>query len=410
MRVLLIGSGGREHALAEKLLTSPALEELFWLPGNAALEGRVSKVTDIHPNDGPSITTWARRVAIDLAVIGPEMPLLAGVSDCLEEVGIPCFAPSRAAAQIEGSKAFAKELMVQAGVPTARFRTVANAEEALAVVEEWGAPLVIKADGLAGGKGVVVALGRETALQGARDLQGPGLVEEFLTGREVSFMVLAQGERFVPLVPSQDYKRIGDGGTGPNTGGMGAVASFQLLDEAQQRFICTQVIAPVLKELSKAGTPFKGILYAGMMLTPLGPKVLEFNARLGDPETQAILALWEDDLLEVVTKVARGGLPEQLTWRYAQSLCLVLASQGYPGEYATGFPIRGLEGAAQGVSVYHAGTALAEDVVTAGGRVVALATQAESLAKARAKVYQAAGEIEFQGKYYRKDIGKLPTI
>lgn len=406
MRVLLIGSGGREHALAEKLLTSPALKELYWLPGNAALEGRVTKVIDIHPNDGPSITTWARRMAIDLAVIGPEVPILAGVSECLEEGGIPCFAPSRGAAQIEGSKAFAKELMVQAGVPTARFRTVANAEEALAVVEEWGAPLVIKADGLAGGKGVVVALDQETALQGARDLQGPGLVEDFLTGREVSFMVLAQGERFVPLVPSQDYKRIGDGDTGPNTGGMGAVAGFHLLDEAQQQFICTQVIAPVLKELCKAGTPFKGILYAGMMLTPLGPKVLEFNARLGDPETQAILDLWEDDLLEVMTMVARGGLPEQLTWRYAHSLCLVLASQGYPGEYATGFPIHGLD-RAQEVSVYHAGTALAEDVVTAGGRVVTLAAAAESLAEARAKIYQAAEKIEFQGKYYRKDIGKL---
>lgn len=406
MRVLLIGAGGREHALAGRLLESPALTQLFCLPGNAALEGRVSKVRDIDPCDGPSIATWARCQGIDLAVIGPEAPLLAGVSDCLEEVGVPCFGPSRAAARLEGSKAFAKELMVQNHIPTARYILVQGAEEALAAVEKWDGPVVVKADGLAAGKGVTVAMTRGEALRAAGGLNGPAVLEEFLEGQELSFMVLAQGRRFVPLAPSRDHKRAGDGDTGPNTGGMGAVAGFSLVNQGLNQEICTKIIAPTLEAMGRAGVPFKGVLYAGLMLTAQGPKVLEFNVRFGDPETQAILQLWQDDLLEVFHQVARGELPHSLIWSKGAAVSLVLASGGYPGACPTGYGITGLDSAQQLAQVYQAATRLEEgSVVTAGGRVLTLAAAEQSAALARAKVYAAAQCIHFKDMHYRRDIG-----
>ncbi len=404
MQVLLIGAGARENALAARLLESPGLGKLYWLPGNAALEGRVSKVRDIDPCDGPGIATWAQRQAIDLAVIGPEAPLLAGVSDCLEEVGVPCFGPSRAAARLEGSKAFAKDLLAQAGIPTAKYVKVSGAQEALEVLEKWGAPVVIKADGLAAGKGVTVAMTQEEARKAAEELTGPAVIEEYLEGKELSFMVLAQGQEFVPLAPSRDHKRAGDGDTGPNTGGMGALAGFGLISQGLQQEIICKIIKPTLAAMAKLGTPYKGVLYAGLMLTAQGPKVLEFNVRFGDPETQAILQLWEDDLLEVLNPIARGGMPKGLLWSRDWAVSLVLASGGYPGSYETGYKIQGLEEALEYALVYQAGTKLTQgETVTAGGRVITLAAKG-SLELAREKVYTAAAKIHFPGIHYRRDI------
>lgn len=406
MRVLLIGAGGREHAIAAKLLESPVNPEIFWLPGNAALEGRVTKVRDIDPNDGPSIATYAQRQGISLAVIGPEAPLLAGVSDCLEEVGVPCFGPSKAAALLEGSKAFSKDLMVKYGIPTAKYVNVPGAKEALEVIEDWGAPVVVKADGLAAGKGVTVAMTMEEARQAARELEGPAVIEEYLEGEELSYMVLAQGNKYLPLTPSRDHKRVGDGDTGPNTGGMGAVAGFGLINQGLQQEIGTKIIAPTLEAMIEENRPFKGLLYAGLMLTKDGIKVLEYNVRFGDPETQAIFQLWEDDLLEVFNTVAKGDLPRKLTWSQDTAVCLVLASGGYPGPYQTGLPIAGLD-QVEGAHVYHAGTALVDrQVVTVGGRVLTLAAAGKDLELAREKVYSAAKTIDFPGVHYRSDIGK----
>lgn len=404
MRVLLIGAGAREHALATRLLESPVLDRLFWLPGNAALEGRVTKVTDIDPCDGPGIATWAQVKRIDLAVVGPEAPLLAGVTDCLEEVGVPCFGPSKAAARLEGSKAFAKDLLREAGIPTADYLKVAGPEEALAALADWPIPVVIKADGIAAGKGVTVAFTEEEAREAAAALQGPGIIEEYLEGPELSFMVLAQVDKFLPLVPSRDHKRIGEGNTGPNTGGMGALASFQLIDAELQKEISTGIILPTLQAMAHKATPFKGLLYAGLILTSQGPKVLEFNVRFGDPETQAILQLWDDDLLQVLYTVAKGSLPKQLHWSREWALCLVLASAGYPGQYKTGYAIDGIEEAGVHAAIYQAGTKKAgTKIVTAGGRVLTLAARG-SLAQAREKVYTAANCIKFPGVYYRRDI------
>lgn len=404
MQVLLIGAGAREHALAARLLESPVLDKLYWLPGNAALEGRVSKVRDIDPCDGPGIATWAQRQRIDLAVIGPEAPLLAGVSDCLEEAGISCFAPSKAAARLEGSKAFAKDLLTQAGIPTARYTKVTGAQEALAALKNWPAPVVIKADGLAAGKGVTVAMTQEEARKAAEELTGPAVIEEYLEGRELSFIVLAQGEDYLPLVPSRDHKRVGDADTGPNTGGMGALAGFGLISQSLQAEICSNIIKPTLAAMAKLGTPFKGALYAGLMLTAQGPKVLEFNVRFGDPETQAILQLWEDDLLQVLNTVARGSMPRGFLWSQDWAVSLVLASGGYPGPYETGYLVQGLEDAREIAQVYQAGTRLDQrGIVTAGGRVITLAAKG-SLELAREKVYAAAAKIRFPGSHYRRDI------
>ena len=406
MRVLLIGAGGREHVIASKVLESTGLTQLFWLPGNAALEGRVTKVKDIDPCDGPRIATWAQHQGIDLALIGPETPLLAGVSDCLEEVGIPCFGPSKAAALLEGSKAYSKDLMAKYGIPTAKYITVPGPDEALQVVEDWGAPVVIKADGLAAGKGVTVAMTIEEARQAAGELEGPGVIEEYLEGRELSFMVLAQGNKYIPLAPSQDYKRVGDGDQGPNTGGMGAIAGFGLISQSLQQEIGTSIITPTLEAMIQEGRPFKGLLYTGVMLTDQGPKVLEYNVRFGDPETQAILQLWEDDILQVLDIVARGSLPRNLTWNWGWALCLVLASGGYPGDYQTGHLINGLDKASDLANLYQAGTALDKrQTVTAGGRVLTLAALGQDVEQARKQVYAAAKEISFQDKYHRQDIG-----
>jgi phosphoribosylamine--glycine ligase len=339
-----------------------------------------------------------------LAVIGPEAPLLAGVSDCLEEAGIPCFAPSKAAARLEGSKAFAKDLLAQAGIPTAGYIKVAGAQDALAALENWPAPVVIKADGLAAGKGVTVAMTQEEARKAAEELTGPAVIEEYLEGRELSFMVLAQGEEYLPLVPSRDHKRVGDGDTGPNTGGMGALAGFGLISKSLQEEIGSNIIKPTLAAMAKLGAPFKGVLYAGLMLTAQGPKVLEYNVRFGDPETQAILQLWEDDLLQVLNTVARGGMPLRLLWSRDWAVSLVLASGGYPGPYETGYPIQGLEEGREYAQVYQAGTRLDQGgIVTAGGRVITLAAKG-SLELAREKVYAAAAKIRFPGLHYRRDI------
>lgn len=405
MRVLLIGAGAREHALAEKILESPSLTQLYWLPGNAALEGMVTKVADIDPCDGPRLAIWAQRQEIDLAVIGPEAPLLAGVSDCLEEVGVPCFGPSKKAALLEGSKAFAKDLMAKSNIPTAKYVKVSGPAEAVAALSGWQAPVVIKADGLAAGKGVTVAMSMEEALGAAKALEGPAVIEEFLQGRELSFMVLVQGRRYIPLVPSRDHKRAGDGDTGANTGGMGAVAGFGLISQGLQQEICTGIITPTLEAMEREGRPFKGLLYAGLILTNQGVKVLEYNVRFGDPETQAVLELWEDDILEVFYIVARGGLPSKLLWSGNYAISLVLASGGYPEKYQTGHPIRGIE-AVQKAHVFQAGTTLVRGrTVTAGGRVLTLAAREKTLALAREIVYAGAEQVHFKDKQFRTDIG-----
>jgi phosphoribosylamine--glycine ligase len=296
--------------------------------------------------------------------------------------------------------------MSKNGIPTARYSVVSGSEQAMAELKNWSAPVVIKADGQAAGKGVTVAMTLAEARAAVSALGGPAVIEEYLAGQELSYMVLAQGNKYLPLIPSRDHKRVGDGDTGPNTGGMGAVAGFGLICQALHQEICSTIIAPVLAAMTDMGLAFKGVLYAGLMLTPEGPKVLEFNVRFGDPETQAILQLWEDDLLMVLATIARGGMPRNLTWSPGYGLSLVLASGGYPGSYETGHEIHGLQAAQELAAVYHAGTrAETGKVLTAGGRVLSLAGSALSLEEARSKVYTAALSISFPGMYLRRDIG-----
>jgi phosphoribosylamine---glycine ligase len=411
MRVLLLGGGGREHALAWKISQSPLLSALVAAPGNPGIAAFAS-CRSIDPTRSEAVTALVREERIELVIVGPEAPLVAGVADAVRAIGVPVFGPMAAAAKIEGSKAFAKEIMQAARVPTALAQVFSDVEAA-ARAAAAGGPVVVKADGLAAGKGVVVADSGAEAEAAVRALgRLPAgeriLLEERLVGPELSVMALCDGERAVLLPPSQDHKRLLDSDRGPNTGGMGAYAPARLLSDAALEAVRRDVMLPTLAELARRGTPFRGALYAGLMLTPAGPRVLEFNARLGDPETQVLMMQTAEDLLPWFLAAATGALPDRpLQTHPGVSVGVVLAAPGYPDAPSTGHVIEGLEGPLpEGVLVFHAGTKRSGDrIVTAGGRVLTVCARGASVPLARAAALEASERISFEGRQLRRDIG-----
>jgi len=419
MRVLVIGGGGREHALVWKLRASTQVEKVWCVPGNGGIAAEAECVAT-DGGDAAALVALAEKLQPDLTVVGPELPLVNGVVDAFEARKRAIVGPTAKAAQLEGSKVFTKEFLARHGIPTAEmygaFDTAGNANRALESVKY---PVVIKADGLCAGKGVLVAKERVEARNFvSRAMEknefGPGghrlMLEEGLEGDELSFILLTDGERYAPLVPTRDHKRVFDNNEGPNTGGMGAYSSDGLLNDALREAITATIVEPTLRGLKADGIRYQGFLYVGLMLTKDGPKVLEFNCRLGDPETQAILARINFDLAEVLADAAAGKLqPEKLKWKTGASACVVLASGGYPGKFVNGKEIRGLEEAGRlaDVKVLHAGTKqVDEKIVTNGGRVLGVTATAGSLEAALQRVYEAAGKIQFEGMHYRRDIGR----
>ncbi|MFI3272758.1 MAG: phosphoribosylamine--glycine ligase [Pseudomonadota bacterium] len=417
MRILIVGSGGREHALAWKLRQSPLVTELFIAPGNSgtALEGTNVAIAD---NDIPALVAFAQKEAIDLVVTGPELPLVLGLKDELAAVGIKSFGPDAYCAQLEGSKAFAKNVMRDAGVPTADFQVFNKLEEARAYVEQKGAPLVIKADGLAAGKGVVVAMTDAEALAAIDDAMANKafgaagefvVVEDCLIGEEASFLCFCDDETAIPLPSAQDHKAVFDGDKGPNTGGMGAYSPAPVLPASRYQEVIDVVVLPVLREMKKRGHPFSGILYAGLMMTDQGPQVIEFNVRFGDPECQPLLMRLDGDLAEIMMAAAEGRLHEvTLPLKEQTALGVVIAAEGYPASYAKGMLIEGIEDAEalEGVKVFQAGARIEDGkTISSGGRILCVTALAENLAAAQALAYEAVAKIKMEKIQFRTDIG-----
>jgi phosphoribosylamine--glycine ligase len=409
INILLLGSGGREDALAWRLRQSPSCGQLIGAPGNPGI-ARWAECVTIDPCDPAAVVNLAREKAVDLVVVGPEAPLVAGVADALRSAGIAVFGPNAAAARLEGSKGFTKDLCRANGIPTAEYVLTERAADAHAALDRFGVPVVIKADGLAAGKGVTVAMTRaeaEAAIEAIGD--APLVIEEFLVGEEASLFAFVDGETAVPLASAQDHKRVGEGDTGPNTGGMGAYAPAPVLTAELEARAMEEIVRPTARALASAGTPFNGVLYAGLMLTADGPKLIEYNVRFGDPECEAIMALIDGDFAELLHAVATGRLGEiepRLTGRHA--VTVIVAARGYPGTPASGGLIREIEAAEQveGVTVFHAGTALGDKgLVAKGGRVLAVTAVAESFANARARAYRAVDQINFADGFHRRDIG-----
>ncbi len=420
MKVLVVGGGGREHALAWKLAQSPRVEGVYVAPGNAgtALEPGVENVP-IKADDIEGLLRFVRHTGVDLTVVGPEAPLVAGIVDAFEAESQAIFGPTQAAAQLEGSKAFTKDFLAHHAIPTADYRVFTELEPALAHVRQRGAPIVVKADGLAAGKGVILAATVEQAERAVRDMLEDGrfgaaghrvVLEEFLTGEEASFICMVDGEHILPLASSQDHKARDDGDRGPNTGGMGAYSPAPVVTPDIHERILAEVIRPTVAGLREEGTPYRGFLYAGLMITPDGtPKVLEFNCRFGDPETQPILMRLRTDLADLLEAGMSGALDRTAAhWDARSALGVVMAAAGYPGSYRKGDVIHGLEAAAalEDVKVFHAGTALRDGaVVTAGGRVLCVTALGENVTAARRRAYEAVGQIHWEGAFYRSDIG-----
>ncbi|MRX79992.1 phosphoribosylamine--glycine ligase [Enorma shizhengliae] len=414
--ILLLGSGGREHALAKKLAESPRCGTLYIAPGNGGTLQEGVNVA-LAEDDPEAVAAFAREEGIGLVVIGPEAPLVAGVADAVRAAGIACFGPGAEGAQMEGSKRFSKELMERAGIPTAAYGSFTDEEAALAYVREQGAPLVVKADGLAAGKGVVVATEQGQAEEAVRecfagafgDAGSTVVIEECLTGPECSLLAFTDGKTVRPMATAQDHKRALEGDRGPNTGGMGVYSPVPIVTD-EELAVMKQVMVDTVAELAAEGIDYRGCLYGGFMLTPEGPKVLEFNARFGDPETQVILPRLENDLVDVMLACAEQRLDDvELSWRDEWAVAVVLTSAGYPGSYEKGKVITGVEDAdaLDGVTVYHAGTAVTDagELVTSGGRVLAVTALGDTFEAARDLAYAACEKIDFEGKTLRHDIG-----
>ena len=415
MRVLVIGGGGREHALVWKLAASPRVEKIYCVPGNPGI-ARFAECIEADVSDNEALYRIAVEKQVELTVVGPELPLVNGVVDYFAERGLRVFGPSKAAAQLEGSKTFAKDLMQKYDIPTAKYQTFTDAKDALAYVKQQGAPIVIKADGLAAGKGVIVAMTLEEALAGVNMIlcdQAFGsagssvVIEEFMSGEEASLLAFSDGKTVVPMVAAQDHKRVFDGDEGPNTGGMGAYAPAPVVTDAIRQEVLKTILQPAVDAMRQEGIIYKGCLYAGLMITPQGPRVVEFNARFGDPETQVVLPLLENDLVDVLEACIDGTLDKMdIVWKQEAAVCVVAAAGGYPGTYAKGEIIEGLDAAEEnGTVVFHAGTALKDGrIVTGGGRVLGVTAVAAGVAEAVQKVYAAMPKLHFKGIQYRKDI------
>lgn len=419
MNVCVIGSGGREHALAWRLCNSPSVDRVYAVPGSEAMR-EVATVVTLDWQDTPKLLNFLRREQVDLVVVGPEAPLVAGLADTLRAHDIPVFGPSQQAAQLEGSKAFAKGLMHKYHIPTAQYGVFHNADEAIAFIEKTGAPIVVKADGLAAGKGVVVAETEEEAIMAIKDMLGHDafgeaghtvVIEEFMVGEEVSLLAFVDGHTVVPMVSAQDHKRIFDGDKGPNTGGMGTYAPAPVLTPALQQQVMETILEPLVAAMAQEGMPYIGCLYAGLMITDEGPKVVEFNARFGDPETQVILPLLDGDLGIVLMACAKGLLdPAMVKWHDASAACVIMASQGYPQSSSKGDIITGdimTTGHHRENMIFHSGTAqLGEQWVTHGGRVLGVVGVGPNLPAALHTAYERVSHIHFPGMQYRKDIGQ----
>lgn len=418
MKVLIVGGGGREHALAWKCIQSRHIEELHVAPGNPG----IGRFAWCHPNvkatDLDGQVALAAKLDVDLVIVGPEDPLALGLVDRLGEAGIKAFGPTRAAAQLEWSKEFAKDLMARAGVPTAAYATFSDHEAALAYVEEKGAPIVIKADGLAMGKGVTVCMTLDEARAALKSVLTDGnmgsagarvVIEEYMEGEEVSVLAFCDGKTVRQMVSAQDHKRVGEGDTGPNTGGMGTYAPVPTYTDEVANLVQKRILEPTIQAMVERGTPFAGCLFTGLMLTKDGPKVVEFNARFGDPETEVVLPLLQSDLLDVISACVEGTLDRaEVRFHEGAAACVMVASAGYPGPYVKGLPILGLaEADARNVTVFHAGTSVDDEgvVVTSGGRVLGVMATGASVEEALARAYHGVDAVSFEGKQYRRDIG-----
>lgn len=417
MKVLMVGGGGREHALCWKLRQSPRLTKLWCAPGNAGI-AEVAECVAIGAEDVDGLVAFARDNAVDLVVVGPEAPLVLGLADKLKAAGIKVFGPSAAAAALEGSKGFMKDVVWKSGIPTAWYGRFTDIDAAKAFIREKGAPIVVKTDGLAAGKGVVVAMTLDEALKAVDDMMGDKVfgdagselvIEEFLDGEEISFFALCDGNTAIPLVGAQDHKRVGDGDTGPNTGGMGAYSPAPVLTPELQAEVMERCVLPAIRTMAADGKPFTGVLFAGLMITKQGPKLLEYNVRFGDPECQVLMARLKSDLLPVLLAGAEGTLSGvTLEWRDDCALVVVMAAEGYPGSYKKNTVIRGLDdaNAVEGVTVLHAGTARNSEgeVVATGGRVLGVTATGATVKEARERAYQAVDRIRWPEGFCRRDI------
>jgi phosphoribosylamine--glycine ligase len=417
MKILLLGSGGREHALAWKLAQSPRCKMLFAAPGNPGI-AQHAECVNLDAGDHQTVITFCNAVQIGLVVVGPEAPLVGGLADSLRGAGIPVFGPSKAAAQLEGSKSFTKEMCLRAGIPTAGYRRADSLDEAMAALDAFGIPVVVKADGLAAGKGVTVAMTREEAEEAVRDIFGgrfgaagaSAVIEEFMEGEEASYFALTDGRTVVPFGTAQDHKRVGDGDTGPNTGGMGAYSPAPVMTPMLRGEVVSKIFAPTVQAMAEAGMPYSGVLYAGLMLTRDGPKLIEYNCRFGDPECQVLMMRLESDLVEYLLACAENRLAALPAPRFSDdtALTVVMAAKGYPGTPEKGGAISGIEAAeATGAKVFHAGTMLDEAgaLVAIGGRVLNVTAIATTAKEAQAKAYAAVDVIDFPSGFCRRDIG-----